>query len=61
MSVDLRTRTDGPCETVDPAEFFDHDLPAALDTRRDAVAAGTGWLDLRPMAVTVSQPPGYTD
>ena len=38
MSVDLRTRTDGPCETVDPAEFFDH---ASL---RRSIRAATRWL-----------------
>ena len=40
MSVDLRTRTDGPRETVDPTEFFEHDLPAALHARRDPDALG---------------------
>ena len=53
MSVDLRSRTDGPREAVDPAQFFDHDLPAALDAYRDAVAPGAGWLDLRPMTIEV--------
>ena len=33
MSVDLRTRTDGPREAVDPREFFEHDLPSALHAR----------------------------
>ena len=55
MSVDLRTRTDGSRETVDPAEFFDRDLPAALVTHRDAVAPGIGWLDLRPMTIEVDR------
>jgi len=53
MSVDLRSRTDGAPEAVDPAQFFDHDLPAALDASRDAVAPGVGWLDLRPMTIEV--------
>jgi hypothetical protein len=53
MSVDLRTRSDGPHDTVDPAQFFDRDLPAALDLHRDAVAPGIGWLDLRPMTIEV--------
>jgi hypothetical protein len=55
MSVDLRSRTDGPREAVDPAQFFDHDLPAALDVYRDAVAPGVGWLDLRPMTIEVEE------
>jgi hypothetical protein len=53
MSVDLRTRTDGPGETVDPAGFFDHDLLGALDARRDALAPGIRWLYLRPMTIEV--------
>jgi hypothetical protein len=53
MSVDLRTRVDGHHETVDPAPFFDVDLPAALDAYCDAVAPGIAWLDLRPMTIEV--------
>jgi hypothetical protein len=53
MSVDLRTRTDGQHDAFDPAEFFDHSLPAALEARSDAVAPGTRWLDLRPMTIEV--------
>ena len=53
MSVDLRSRTDGSREAVDPAQFFDHDLPAALDACRDAVAPGAAWLDPRPMTIEV--------
>jgi hypothetical protein len=53
MSVDLRSRTDGPREAVDPAQFFDHHLRAVLDARHDAVAPGVAWLDLRPMTVEV--------
>lgn len=55
MSVDLRTRADGPREAFDPARFFDHDLPAALDARSDAVAPATRWLALRPMTVEVDR------
>jgi len=53
MSVDLRSRTDGSREAVDPVQFFDHDLPAALDACRDAVAPGAAWLDPRPMTIEV--------
>ena len=53
MSVDLRTRVDGHHETVDPEQFFQRDLPAALDAYRDAVAPGIEWLDLRPMLIEV--------
>jgi hypothetical protein len=53
MSVDLRTRLDGAREPVDPSQFFEHDLPAALDAHHEAVAPGTRWLDLRPMTIEV--------
>ena len=53
MSVDLRTRSDGPPETFDPARFFDHDLPTELDARHAEVVPGTRWLDLRPMTIEV--------
>src|SRR5262245_17822873 len=53
MSVDLRTRTDGPGEPFDAARCFDHDLPAALDARHAEVAPGTRRLDLRPMTFEV--------
>ncbi|HYV60449.1 MAG TPA: hypothetical protein VFA62_10315, partial [Acidimicrobiia bacterium] len=53
MSVDLRTRSDGPREAFDPAPFFDHDLPAALDVRSAEVAPATRWLDLGPMTIEV--------
>jgi hypothetical protein len=53
MSVDLRTRTDGRHASVDPGQFFDSNLPAALDAHRDAVAPGIGWLDLRPMTFEI--------
>ncbi|HLI72498.1 MAG TPA: SCP2 sterol-binding domain-containing protein, partial [Acidimicrobiales bacterium] len=31
MSVDVRTRVDGPTPPVDPAAFFGHELPRALE------------------------------
>ena len=34
MSVDVRTRIDGNEPAVDPADFFDAQLPAALDAAR---------------------------
>ena len=40
MSVDVRTRVDGEQATVDPARFFEDDLPAALE--RGRAPAGRG-------------------
>ena len=42
MSVDLRTRADGPGEAFDPARFFDHDLPGALDAGTTRWRPGPG-------------------
>src|SRR5262245_46554698 len=53
MSVDLRTRSDGPGEPLDAAQFFERELPAALEERHDEVSPGTRRLDLRPMTVEV--------
>src|SRR5919198_2960838 len=57
MSVDLRTRVDGPPEAFDPAQFFERDFPAALDSQHGAVAPGVRWLDLRPMTIEVDGEP----
>jgi hypothetical protein len=53
MSVDLRRRTDGPRDAVDPEQFFAETLPAALDTNVDGIAPGARWLDLPPVTVEV--------
>ena len=53
MSVDLRTRVDGPHEAITPDRFFGDDLPAALDAHADAVA-GAAWLAPRPLTVEVA-------
>lgn len=53
MSVDLRTRTDGPRPEVDPDLFFGEQLPAALDASAAAIAAGARWLELRPLTIEV--------
>jgi hypothetical protein len=52
MSVDLRTRVDGPHEAIAPDRFFGEDLPAALDAHADAVA-GVSWVAPRPLTVEV--------
>ena len=38
MSVDLRTRTDGPCETVDPVSS------SITTSLRRSIRAATRWL-----------------
>jgi hypothetical protein len=53
MSVDLRTRVDGPTAALDAAELFGRDLPGALDAHADAIVPGTRLLDPRPLAVEV--------
>jgi phytanoyl-CoA dioxygenase PhyH len=53
MSVDLRTRTDGPRPGVDPDRFFGEQLPAALDAAAAGIAVGVQWLELRPLTVEI--------
>jgi hypothetical protein len=50
MSVDLRTRTDGPRTPVHAAAFFG-DLPALLDERHALIGPGLEWLAPRPLAI----------
>src|SRR5262249_35447607 len=51
VSVDVRTRVDGPAEPIDAARFFSETLPDALAKQRDAIAPGAARLRLRPLAV----------
>jgi len=53
MSVDLRTRTDGPRPEVDPGRFFREELPPALDASAAAISAGAPFLELRPLTVEI--------
>src|SRR5687767_3690924 len=53
MTVDLRTRTDGPRSSIDPDRFFGVALPAAFDAAAPAIAPGVPWLDLRPFTMEV--------
>ena len=53
MSVDARTRVDGEQSAVDPARFFDDDLPAALDATADLLAPAVDVLHLLPLVVEV--------
>ena len=51
MSVDLRTRTDGPQPPVDPEDFFGRELPELLDARAAAVLPGARLLALIPLTL----------
>ena len=53
MSVDLRTRTDGELPDVDPAELFEHELPARLASAWPLVGPGAERLCLRPLGIEV--------
>jgi len=50
MSVDLRTRIDGPRNTVGAETFFS-ELPARLDAHHADVGPGLTWLSPRPLAI----------
>lgn len=51
MSVDLRTRVDGPPEPVDPVALFRHDLPAAAAAPGRLLDAAARWFTPRPLVV----------
>jgi hypothetical protein len=51
MSVDLRTRIDGPQPPVDAARFFGDELPALLAARAASVLPGARLLALAPLVV----------
>ena len=53
MSVDARTRVDGERAPVEPASFFEHDLPDALEQTTRLVGPAIEALDLPPLEVTV--------
>lgn len=53
MTVDLRTRTDGPRALVDPATFFGTDLPAAIDAHAAQILPGVAFIDPRPATFAI--------
>jgi hypothetical protein len=53
VSVDQRTRLDGPRPPLSPAAFFGDELPAALAAHADLVVPGTRWLAPRPLVIEV--------
>jgi hypothetical protein len=54
MSVDLRTRTDGPRAVVDAHRFF-ADLPGRLDEHHDLIGPGVEWLSPRPLTIETTE------
>ena len=52
-SVDVRSRTADDVREVDPADFFEHELPALIADRTGLAAPGARELDLAPFACAV--------
>lgn len=53
MSVDVRSRIDGPVEAVDPEQLFGEVLPMAFDTAASRLAPSLRFLDLAPLTIDV--------
>lgn len=53
MTVDYRTRIDGPRPAVDPAAFFERELPAAFAAQAERIAPAAAWLAPPPLTVEV--------
>src|SRR5262245_15170916 len=51
MSVDVRTRDDGPAAPVDAERFFSETLPEAFAVQRERVVPGPVRLRLRPLTI----------
>src|SRR4051794_17183590 len=53
MTVDMRTRVDGPAVPFDADRFFTDDFPAALDANAEAVLPGLSFVAPRPAVIDV--------
>jgi hypothetical protein len=53
VTVDLRTRSDGPRALVDPTVFFETDLPAAIDAHAAQILPGVAFVDPRPATFAI--------
>lgn len=51
MSVDLRTRVDGPPAPFDAAAFFGDELPGLLERHHNDIGPGLSLLDPRPLVI----------
>lgn len=54
MSVDVRTRIDGPHEPLDPVSFFEVDLPGVLESTGDLLAEACRVLAPPPLVLDVA-------
>ena len=53
MGVDVRTRVDGPIDTVDPSRLFGAELVERFDEAAGTLEPAVRWLDPPPLAVHV--------
>lgn len=53
MSVDFRTRADGPLPVFEPEAFFRETLPEAIVAQREVIEPGLPRLHLRPLTIEV--------
>ncbi len=53
MAVDVRSRLDGPRTELDPASFFDDELPARIDEHGGAIVPALAFIRPRPLSVVV--------
>ncbi|MCU1352209.1 MAG: hypothetical protein JWM05_1418 [Acidimicrobiales bacterium] len=53
MTVDVRTRVDGPREPVEPDQLFATNLPACFERHRSLLAPAVATLQPRPLTVEV--------
>jgi hypothetical protein len=51
MSVDVRTRDDGPAPPIDAQQFFCASLPGAFAQHAEKIAPGAAHLRLRPLTI----------
>jgi hypothetical protein len=57
MAVDVRTRIDGPRAELDPARFFDDELPARIDEYAAEIIPALSFIRPRPLVLEVDGEP----
>ncbi|HUI49025.1 MAG TPA: phytanoyl-CoA dioxygenase family protein [Acidimicrobiia bacterium] len=57
MTVDVRSRVDGPRPEFDPAQFFSDELPAGIDEHTAAIAPALPFIRPRPVVIEVDGQP----
>lgn len=53
VGVDVRSRVDGPRTDLDPARFFDDELPTRLDEHAPAIVPSLAFIRPRPLLVEI--------